>query len=165
MGFLDRALQVIKVSLNGMVNQAEDPERVLNRVMDDMQGHLMQLRQAVAQAIATQKRTERQSAQARTLAQEWYSRAELALKNGEEDLARQALKRRQGYVESAEMMTRQVSQQQQMVAQMKENMGQLEAKIAQARTQKDMYIARFRSAEAAQRIQELMAGTGAIRCF
>lgn len=165
MGLLDRALQVIKASLNGVVNQAEDPERVLNQVMDDMQSHLIQLRQAVAQAIATQKRTERQSLQARTLAQEWYNRAELALKNGEEDLARQALRRRQGYLESAEMMTKQISQQQPMVTQMKANVQELEAKIVQARTQKDMYIARFRSAEAAQRLQELIGGTGSIAAF
>ncbi|MFZ4639557.1 MAG: PspA/IM30 family protein [Nodosilinea sp.] len=165
MGLLDRALQVIRASLNGVVNQAEDPERVLNQVMDDMQNHLIQLRQAVAQAIATQKRTERQSVQARSLAQEWYNRAELALKNGEEDLARQALGRRQSYLESAEMMTTQVSQQQHVVTQMKENVRQLEYKIAEAKTQKDMYIARFRSAEATQRLQELMGGAGAIAAF
>lgn len=165
MGLFDRALQVIRASLNGVVNQAEDPERVLNQVMDDMQNHLIQLRQAVAQAIATQKRTERQSIQARSLAQEWYNRAELALKNGEEDLARQALGRRQSYLESAEMMTTQVSQQQHVVTQMKENVRQLEYKIAEAKTQKDMYIARFRSAEATQRLQELIGGTGAIAAF
>lgn len=79
MGLFDRAFRVLRANLNGVVSQAEDPEKMLEQTLLEMQDNLMQLRQAVAQAIATQKRTERQSAQAQTLAQEWYNRAELAL--------------------------------------------------------------------------------------
>ncbi len=160
MGLFDRAFRVIRANLNGVVNQAEDPEKVLEQAVVEMQENLIQLRQAVAQAIATQKRTERQSAQAKSTAQEWYNRAELALQKGEEDLARQALTRRQGYLESASAMEAQLSQQQQVVTKMKDNMRRLEVKIAEAKTQKDMYIARARSAEASQRIQEMIGGIG-----
>jgi phage shock protein A len=160
MGLFDRAFRVMRANLNGVVNQAEDPEKALEQALVEMQENLIQLRQAVAQAIATQKRTERQSAQAKSTAQEWYNRAELAVQKGEEDLARQALARRQGYLESAHAMDSQLQQQQDVVIKLKVNMRRLEAKIAEAKTKKDMYIARARSAAASQRIQEMIGTTG-----
>ncbi|MGB3309534.1 MAG: PspA/IM30 family protein [Nodosilinea sp.] len=160
MGLFDRVWRVLRANLTSAVSQAEDPEKVLEQAMADMQANLIQLRQAVAQAIATQKRTERQSAQAKSTAQEWYNRAELAIQKGEEDLARQALTRRQTYLESAQAMDAQIDQQRGVVTGLKENMRRLEAKIADARTKKDLYIARARSAEASQRIQEMLGQTG-----
>lgn len=158
MGLFDRAFRALRANLNGMVNQAEDPEKILEQALVEMESNLLQLRQAVAQAIATQKRTERQSAQAKTTAQEWYNRAELALRKGDEEAARQALNRRQTALESAQTMDNQLSQQRQVVTTMKENMHRLEAKIAEAKTQKDLYIARARSAEASRRLQEMIGG-------
>ncbi|NMF83782.1 PspA/IM30 family protein [Nodosilinea sp. P-1105] len=160
MGLLDRAWRALRANLTGLVNDAEDPEKVLEQALADMQTNLIQLRQAVAQAIATQKRTERQSAQAKSTAKEWYNRAELALQEGSEDLARQALARRQGYLESAQAMDAQIGEQQQVVTKLKDNMRRLEVKIAEAKTKKDLYIARARSAEASQRIQDMIGQTG-----
>ena len=160
MGLFDRVLRVLRANLTSAVNQAEDPEKVLEQAMADMQANLIQLRQAVAQAIATQKRTERQSSQAKSTAQEWYNRAEMAIQKGEEDLARQALTRRQTYLQSAQAMDAQLDQQRDVVTSLKDNMRRLEAKISDARTKKDLYIARARSAEASQRIQEMLGQTG-----
>jgi phage shock protein A len=160
MGLFDRVWRLVRANLGSAVSQAEDPEKVLEQAMADMQANLIQLRQAVAQAIATQKRTERQSAQAKVTAQEWYNRAELALQKGEDDLARQALTRRQTYLQSAQAMDAQLAQQGDVVASLKDNMRRLEAKIADARTKKDLYLARARSAEASQRIQEMLGQTG-----
>jgi phage shock protein A len=160
MGLLDRAWRLIRANFSDAVSRAEDPEKVLEQALADMQANLIQLRQAVAQAIATQKRTERQSAQAKNMAQEWYNRAELAMQKGEEDLARQALTRRQSYLESSHVMNSQLAQQEDAVARLKENMRKLEAKIAEAKAKKDLYIARARSAEASQRIQEMLGQTG-----
>ena len=160
MGLLDRAWRLIRANFSDAVSRAEDPEKVLEQALADMQANLIQLRQAVAQAIATQKRTERQTDQAKATAQEWYNRAELALRKGEDALARDALTRRQSYLESAHAMDTQLAQQQQVVTKLKDNMRKLEAKIADAKTQKDLYIARARSAEASQRIQEMLGQTG-----
>ncbi len=160
MGLFDRTFRALRANLNVLVNQAEDPEKILEQALMEMESNLLQLRQAVAQAIATQKRTERQTAQAKTTAQEWYNRAELALQKGDEEAARQALTRRQTALESALVMDKQLDQQRQVVVSMKENMHRLEAKIAQAKTQKDLYIARARSAEASRRLQEMIGGSG-----
>ncbi|NEP28128.1 PspA/IM30 family protein, partial [Moorena sp. SIO3I6] len=64
MALLDRMLRIIRASLNSLISQAEDPEKILEQAVDDMQQDLIHMRQAVAQAIATQKCTERQASQA-----------------------------------------------------------------------------------------------------
>ncbi|HEY9725676.1 MAG TPA: PspA/IM30 family protein [Chroococcales cyanobacterium] len=168
MGLIDRIMRVIRANLNNVIGQAEDPEKVLEQAVEDMQQDLIQLRQAVAQAIATQKRTERQAAQAESTAQEWYRRAQLALSNADEDLARDALTRRKSYQETAKAMRTQIEQQSGVVTKLKENMRSLEAKISEAKTKKDLYIARARSAQASQKINEMLGtvGTGsALKAF
>lgn len=160
MGLIDRILRVFRANLNSLIGQAEDPEKVLEQAVEDMQQDLIQLRQAVAQAIATQKRTERQAAQAETTAQEWYNRAQLALSNGDDNLAREALTRRKSYQETAKAMRDQLVQQSGVVSKLKENMRTLESKISEAKTKKDLYIARARSAQASQKINEMLGNTG-----
>ncbi len=160
MGLLDRISRVIRATLNSWVSGAEDPEKILQQAVSDMQDDLVQLRQAVAQAIATQKRTERQQAQAQSTADEWYGRAQLALDKGEDDLAKEALTRRKSYLDTANTLKAQLQQQDTVVTQLKDNMRLLESKISEARTKKDMYIARARSAQASQKIQEMIGQPG-----
>ena len=160
MGLIDRFLRVFRANLNSLIGQAEDPEKILEQAVEDMQQDLIQLRQAVAQAIATQKRTERQAAQAETTAQEWYNRAQLALSNGDDNLAREALTRRKSYQETAKAMRDQLVQQSGVVSKLKDNMRTLESKISEAKTKKDLYIARARSAQASQKINEMLGNMG-----
>ncbi|MDX2216323.1 MAG: PspA/IM30 family protein [Oculatellaceae cyanobacterium bins.114] len=168
MGLLDRIGRLIRANLNSLVGQAEDPEKILEQTVLDMQDDLIKLRQAVAQAIATQKRTERQLSQASTTAREWYQRAQLALQKGEEALAREALTRRSTYEQTATALKTQLEQQNGIVAQMKQNMVTLEGKLSEAKTKKDMYIARARSAKASEKLNEMMGRvgtTGAMAAF
>ena len=62
MEVINRILRVIRANFNSLVSNAEDPEKILEKAFMEMQENLVQLRQGVAQAIATQKRTERQAA-------------------------------------------------------------------------------------------------------
>lgn len=160
MGLIDRILRVIRANLNNLVGQAEDPEKILEQAVEEMQQDLIGLRQAVAQSIATQKRTERQASQAQATADEWYNRAQLALSKGDENLAREALTRRKSYQETAIAMQSQLSQQSGVVSKLKDNMRSLESKISEAKTKKDLYIARARSAQASQKIQEMLGNVG-----
>lgn len=158
MGLIDRILRVIRANINALVGQAEDPEKILEQTVGDMQEDLVQLRQAVAQAIATQKRTERQAIQAQSTADEWYRRAQLALQQGNDTLAREALTKRKSYQETATAINAQIEQQNTVVARLKNDMQALERKIAEAKTKKDMYIARARSASASARLNETLGG-------
>ena len=156
MGLFDRLWRVIRANINSLIGAAEDPEKILEQAVMDMQEDLVQLRQAVAGAIAAQKRTERQCSQAESTAAEWYQRAQLALQKGEENLAREALTRKKSYQETATAMKASLGQQNAVVTQLKENMRALESKISEAKSKKDMYIARARSAKASERLQEMM---------
>ncbi|MGF1494747.1 MAG: PspA/IM30 family protein [Microcoleaceae cyanobacterium] len=156
MGTLDRIWRVVRANLNSLISQAEDPEKVLEQTVMDMQEDLLQLRQAVAQAIATQKRTERQYSQAQETQEEWYRRAQLAMKKGEEDLAREALTRRKTYLETADAMRSQLEQQDYVVKGLKQNMRQLESKISELKARKDLYVARARSAKATEQLNQVL---------
>ncbi|MEQ8957611.1 MAG: PspA/IM30 family protein, partial [Coleofasciculus sp. C2-GNP5-27] len=156
MGLIDRIWRVIRANLNSLIGQAEDPEKILEQAVDDMQHDLIQMRQAVAQAIASQKRTERQASQAESTAQEWYNRAQLALSKGDDNLAREALTRRQTYQQTAQALQGQLGQQREIVTKLKKDMKTLESKISEAKTKKDLFIARARSAQASEKINEML---------
>ncbi len=76
------------------MSSAEDPEKILDQAVEDMQGDLIKLRQAAAEVTASQKRLQNKYELAQKTADDWYRRAELALTKGDEELAREALSRR-----------------------------------------------------------------------
>ena len=138
MGLIDRIKRVIRANTNDLVNKAEDPEKVLEQTVAEMQSDLVQLRQAVASAIATTKRTERQASQADSVAQDWYNRAQLALNQGNEILAKEALTKRKSYQETATALKAQIGEQTSVVNKIKKDMQTLEVKIGELKTKKDM---------------------------
>jgi phage shock protein A len=168
MNIFTRIWDLIRANLNFMVSQAEDPEKILEQAVQDMQEELVRMRQAVAQAIATQKRTDRQCLQAQTTSDEWYRRAQLALTKGDEALAREALTRRKSYQETATAMRAQLDQQNQVVGQLRQGLQTVERKLVKTKTDKELLIARARSAQATQQINDLLSTTtsgGAMDAF
>jgi phage shock protein A len=159
MELMKRIQRVIRANLNSMIGSGSDPEKILEQAVMEMQTNLVQLRQAVAQAVATQKRTERQTAQAQSTVEEWYRRAQLALQANNEPLARDALTKRRAYQETHDALATQIKQQNSLIVKMKQDMRSLEFKILEAKTKKDMYIARARSAEASYRLQEMLSSS------
>lgn len=156
MGLFDRITRVVRANANSRMASLEDPEKILEATVVEMQDNLIQIRQAVASAIATQKRTERQAANAQSTACEWYRRAQLALQQDNEPLAREALTKRKTYQDTATALFHQIEQQNGIIGTLKKDMRELDIKIAEVKTKKDMYIARARSAQASLRLQELI---------
>jgi phage shock protein A len=156
MGLFDRIGRVVKANLNDLVNKAEDPEKILEQSIIDMQEDLVQLRQAVATAIATQKRSQKQYEQAQNEANTWQQRAMLALQKGDEDLARQALQRKKTNADTAESIKAQLDQQSSQVDTLKRNLIGLESKISEAKTKKNMLKARAQSAKANEQLQNTL---------
>ncbi len=158
MGLIDRILRVIRANINNLLGNAEDPEKILEQTVLEMQENLVLLRQSVAQAIATQKRTDRQANQAQSNAEEWYRRAQLALQQGNDSLAREALTKRKFYQETATALVTQMEPHKIVVDRLKTDMQTLSHKISEAKTKKDMFIARARSAQASANINEMLGG-------
>ncbi|NET01211.1 MAG: PspA/IM30 family protein [Sphaerospermopsis sp. SIO1G2] len=152
-----RLVRIVRANLNNLINGAEDPEQVLEQVVAEMQSNLIEMRQGIAAAIATQKRTERQGLAAQSQAEEWYSRAQLALQQNNENLAREALNKRQAYQKTSQSLFEQIEQQTQIVEKLKRDVKSLELKIAEVKTKKDMYIARARSAQASFKLKEMLS--------
>ncbi|MDX2097575.1 MAG: PspA/IM30 family protein [Leptolyngbyaceae cyanobacterium bins.59] len=160
MGLFDRISRVVRANVNDLVSKAEDPEKILEQAIIDMQEDLVQLRQAVASAIASQKRTQQQYNQAQTEANNWQQRAQLALQKGDENLAREALTRKKTYAESANALKTQLDQQTTQVDGLKRNLIAVEGKISEAKTKKDMLKARVSAAKANEQLQSTVGRMG-----
>ena len=160
MGLFDRLSRLVRANANAAVSGMEDPVKILDQSVADMQSDLVKLRQAVALAIASQKRLSNQAEQAEAQSKTWYERAELALKKGEEDLAREALTRRKTFQETATSLGAQVQSQVGQVDTLKKSLVALEGKIAEAKTKKDMLKARAQAAQAQQQLQSAVGSIG-----
>jgi phage shock protein A len=160
MTFFDRMSRLVRATVNEQVAKRQDPEQQLEQIVATLQTDLVDLRQTVAQAIAMQKRTDRQSHQANLQAEEWYRRAQVAVAKGNDALAHDALTKRRAYQSTAESMRTQVKEQGQLVILLKANLRSLEMKVIELKTKKDFYIARARSAQASIQISDLMDTTG-----
>ena len=122
MGFFDRLSRLLRANLNDLVSKAEDPVKILDQSVADMQADLVKLRQAVAIAISSQKRLRSQAAQAQGQIKTWYERAELALQKGEEQLAREALSRRKTFQDSFSSLSGQLQAQEGQVELLKRSL-------------------------------------------
>ena len=160
MGLFDRLGRVVRANINDLVSKAEDPEKVLEQAVIDMQEDLVQLRQAVARSIATQKRTEQQYNKNQSEANSWQQRAQLALSKGDENLAREALIRKKSFADTANSLKTQLDQQTNTVQTMKRNLIALESKISEAKTKKDMLRSRANAAKANKQLQDSMSNLG-----
>lgn len=160
MGLFDRLSRVVRSNVNDLVSKAEDPEKVLEQAVIDMQEDLVQLRQAVARSIATQKRTEQQYNKNQSEASTWQQRAQLALSKGDENLAREALVRKKSFGDTAASLKAQLDQQSGNVTTLKRNLIALESKISEAKTKKDMLKARASAAKASKQLQDSMNNIG-----
>ncbi len=168
MGLFDRVSRVVRANLNAAVSSAEDPEKILDQAIIDMQEDLVQLRQAVASAIASQKRTQQQYDKAQSEANSWYQRAQLALQKGDESLAKEALSRKKAQSDAATSLKTQLDQQATNVDALKRNLIALEGKISEAKTKKDMLKARSSAAKANEQLQSTLSSMntgGAMAAF
>ncbi len=160
MGLFDRISRVVRSNLNDMVSNAEDPEKILEQSVLEMQEDLVQLRQGVAQAIASQKRTEQQYNQAQNEANKWQRNAQLALQKGDETLARQALERKKSFSENANTLKTSLDSQVGQIDTLKRSLIGLESKISEAKTKKDMLKARSAAAKAQENLQSTVGRLG-----
>ena len=97
MGLFSRFKRAVKSNINDMISKAENPEKMLNQLIVEMNEQLIESKKTVAVAIADEKKLERQIVMNRDQADEWERKAMLAVKSGEDDMAKEALLRKQEY--------------------------------------------------------------------
>ena len=170
MNIADRFFRVVKSNVNALLSNLEDPEKILDQAVNDMQNDLVKIRQSYAEISASQKRREKQKEQAVKMGDEWYKRAQLALSKNDEELAREALSRRQVQVTIAEDLQKGMSTQSAAIEKLYTSMTQLDAKILDAKRQKDTYVARARTAKTSVQVNDMLssmsgAGSNSMEAF
>mmetsp|Transcript_6629 Transcript_6629/g.18000 ORF Transcript_6629/g.18000 Transcript_6629/m.18000 type:complete len:327 (-) Transcript_6629:1755-2735(-) len=158
MNLFDRFSRVAKSNLNNILQNLEDPEKIMNQAVEDMQQDLVKVRQSYAEVTATQRRLLKQKEQSDAMSNDWYERAQLALKSGKEELAREALNRRQQYVDESAQLQDQIDGQADSIDKLYEGMQMLEAKILEAKSKKEQMVARARTAQTTQKVNDMLSG-------
>ncbi len=165
MGILDRIRTVLKANINALISRAEDPEKMLNQLVIDMNEQLLEAKKQVAMSIADEKKLERQMLENKGQAEDWEKKAMLAVKAGKDDLAKEALVRKQEYDGYAASFQKEYESQHASVEQLKDALRQLSAKIDEANRKKNLLIARAKRAEAQKQIQQTMGSLTAGSSF
>ena len=157
MGIFDRFSQLLKSNINDLISKAEDPEKMLTQILADMRGQLVQAKQQVAVAIADEKRLRDQADNEYKNAQDWERRAMLAVQEGRDDLAKQALVRQAEHLSHAQQYEQTWQSQSAESAKLKNSLIDLNDKIEEAKRKKNLLVARQRHAVAQQKIAQTMS--------
>ena len=165
MGIFSRLGTLIKSNINDLITKAEDPEKMLSQVLLEMQQQLVEAKKAVAVAIADEKKLQKQYTAETDKSKEWERKAMVAVRAGDDNLARQALGRKQEHETIATQFQQQWISQKQAVEKLKDALRLLNNKIEEAKRKKNILIARKKRAEAQQQIANTMQGLGDTSAF
>jgi phage shock protein A len=157
MGIFDRFSALLKSNINDLISRAEDPEKMLTQILVDMRGQLVQAKQQVASAIADEKRLRDQADAEFKQAQDWERRAMLAIQEGRDDLAKQALVRQSEHGSHGQQLEQTWESHKMETDKLKNQLRDLNDKIEEAKRKKNLLVARQRRAQAQQRIAETMS--------
>jgi phage shock protein A len=156
MEWISRLSRVLRSQYNHWQQANISPEQLLEQALEELERQVIELRRALAGAIAATKSSERNLTIYQSQAASWFDRAQLALNKNQEDLAREALTHREAYLSQAKSLNQQISEQGIVIHQLKQDLRVLERKLQEAKGKKSLYVARLRSAIASQRMQEIM---------
>ena len=144
MGLLERVSTLIRANLNDMVDRAEDPEKMIKQVIVDMENQYLQVKTQVAVSIADQHMLEKKFRENDDAGKDWMRKAELAVDKTQDDLARAALDRFQTSQRLAQSYREQVDDQRLQVETLKGALVKLEQKLDEAKSKRDLLLARHR---------------------
>ena len=154
MALLERVSTLVRANLNDLIDQAENPEKMIKQVILDMQNQLLQVKTQAAIAMADQNVLERRHKETVDQEAEWMRKAELAVSKQQDALARAALERALSSKQVAAAFEQQVADQKIEVDNLRSALGKLEQKLAEAESKSEMLIAQHRRAKVVARSSE-----------
>jgi phage shock protein A len=165
MGIFTKLSTVIKSNINDLISRAENPEKMLNQIILDMRDQLAKAKREVAAAIADERKLKSQLEDEVKQARDWERRAMLAVNEGRDDLAKQALVRQQEHAERVAMLRKTWEAQAAETEKLKGSLRQLNDKIEEAKRKRNLLIAKQKRAQAQRRIHETMSGLSDTSAF
>lgn len=153
MGIFTRLSDIISSNINSMLDKAEDPEKLIRLMIQEMEDTLVEIKVACAQVMATHKKVQRELDEARRRRDQWEDKATLAVDKGREDLAREALMEKRRYRERSETLENEAIQCSTIIEQYQSDMAQLEDKLAKAKEKQRILVQRHIQAHERKRAQ------------
>jgi len=160
MGLLERVSTLIRANLNDVIDRAEDPEKMIKQVMMDMENQYLQVKTQVAVSIADLHLLEKKFKENEETGRDWMRKAELAVDKSQDDLARAALDRFQTAQRLTQSYKEQVDDQQIQVDALKNALQRLEQKLDEAKSKRDLLLARHRRSVALNKAARAQSALG-----
>src|SRR5258708_15389665 len=144
MTLLERVETLIKADLNDLIDKAEDPQKLLKQLLLDIQNQYLQLKTQVAMAVAEQHLLEQKRNEHLEAQKEWLDKADLALRNNDEQLARAALERSLTYESAAKNFAQQIQYGARQVLLLRDSLHRLEHKMTETKARAALLIPQHR---------------------
>lgn len=158
MSFFNRVRDLVSANLNSMLDRAEDPEKMVNEYIRQLNENLYEAKTRVAAAMADETKLHNKMVQFQAESDQWQSKAEAALRASDEDLAKQALARKLQSQKLADSYKQQYESQDQQVEELQDSLVKLEARISESKSRRDLIVAKRNRAETQEAIQRTVRG-------
>src|SRR5579864_3326685 len=153
MGIFSRLADIVNSNINAILDRAEDPEKIIRLIIQEMEDTLVEVRSGAVRTIAERKELERRIETQRQEHRDWERRAEFAITKGREDLAKGALLAKARLSQSIETLERQLKQMEDALEKQNQDIGKLQAKLADAKAREKVIVARQKSASGRLKIR------------
>lgn len=156
MGVFSRFMDIVNANINSLLDKAEDPEKMIKLMMQEMEDTLIELKSACAAKMAAKAKTERNKQELEALIARWQSRAELAIAKGREDLAREALIEKKKANADIQRVLEDLARYDEMIKSSKDDISQLEEKLLVVKQKYQAIVERANRAREEQAAKETM---------
>src|SRR4051794_28444575 len=157
MGVMERLSTLIRANINDMLDNAEDPEIMLNQILRDMETEIGKARSQVADMMAQERLFSDDLKAEQDKVAHMEERAEYYVKQGNDTMAREALKRKADSEANIAVLQQQLSAQSEMVGRLRSQLDALDAKYKDAVANRDNMLARYRRARTQQQMSRTMS--------
>ena len=159
MGIFSRFTDIVNSNINALLDKAEDPEKMVRLIIQEMEDTLVEVRSASAKTLANKKEIVNQIAKYESDASDWEAKAELALSKDREDLARAALQEKKKSAEAAEALSKELAIVDEQISKLQDEIGQLQEKLADAKSRQKAMIMRQKTASSRLEVKKTLDST------